>query len=226
MRAKHLRYALIISLMTIIAVSTCSTDAGDGQWIPNGIEYATYFEALGAHSFWTFNTTRGPNDRWGINFTISGFGFQTTPLIICDEFEYQQWTQTGATNQCHFVRSVDYSLHTTVNLSHQSRWYCILINTSPVTLFFSLRLTHYRWTSENPPTTTDIIEGISSLFVYLILIGLIVFVIIPCVCRFSCFRFFRHRTNKNSQSKQGHTPTIIVVTSQEPVNHYAEDEDY
>ncbi|MFX1576892.1 MAG: hypothetical protein ACFFCF_06935 [Promethearchaeota archaeon] len=226
MREPQLRHALLVLCIFIIATSTSSVLAQNGQWVLIGEDYFTYIEPLSGHSSWIFNITHGPNDRWGINCTISGFGFHPATVIICDEPGYHQWIETGNTHQCHFVQAINYSLHTTVDLPHPSQWYFILNNSCPVTLYFSLRLTHYHWATGPTMPPPNPFEGISNLFGYLIIIGLVVFILIPCICRVNCFSLFRWRRNKHPPKKMENPQTIIVVMTPEQLERHAEDDDY
>lgn len=225
MREPQLRHALFMLFIFIIATSTLSVHAQGGQWVLIGDDYFTYIEPLSGHSSWTFNTTHGPNDRWGINCTISGFGFHPTTAIICDEPSYHQWIETGNTHQCQFLQAINYSLHATIDLPHLSQWYFILNNTGPVTLYFSLRITYYHLTTEPTMPPPNLFEGISDLFVYLIIIGLLIFVLIPCICRISCFDLFRWRRNKQPPKKEANSQTIMVVMVPEQLGQHAEDDD-
>jgi hypothetical protein len=213
LRVLHLHYSLILILLILTAVTPCATEARDEQWTSIGNDYQTFFESIAGYSSWTFNATRGPGNRWGINFTISGFGYHSTTLIVCDESEYQYLIQTSATNHCRFVCSVNNSLDTVVDLPYLSQWYLILNNTGPFTLYFSLQITLYQWTTSTLPTLTNSIADISSLFVYLVLIGLILFVFIPCICRMS------------SEKQQQRNQTIIVVMTPDQLERYTDDED-
>ncbi|MFX1582797.1 MAG: hypothetical protein ACFFCJ_11375, partial [Promethearchaeota archaeon] len=77
MKVSSLRISIFL-LMAIISVLIHPLSATDEQWVRINDEYQTYFEPLPGYTKWTFNATRGPNDRWGINFTISGFVFHPT----------------------------------------------------------------------------------------------------------------------------------------------------
>ncbi|MFX1566235.1 MAG: hypothetical protein ACFFCH_09610 [Promethearchaeota archaeon] len=219
---------LRISLMLIIALTSIPIlplSATDEQWVLISVETHTYFESLPGHATWTFNATRGPNDRWAINFTISGFGFHPTTFLVCDESQYHQWQLTGSTFSCHFYQAVNYSLHTTVDLPYQSQWYCVLNNTGPVSLFFSLKLTHYHWAKSTILNSTNPFSGITSLFGYLLIFGIIVLVIIPCICRVSCCGYYRRRSRKEPKTKATTQQPIIVVMTPEYLSPCSVDEE-
>ena len=225
MRGPQLQKHLFLLLILLSVISLYPVNAQDGHWVVVGEDYFTYLETLPGHSAWTFNASRGPNARWGINCTLSGFGFQHATVIICDEAAYQHWVTTGASDQFQFIRHVNYSLHASVDLPHPSQWYFILNNTGPVTLYFSLRLTHYQWNTQITTPSPNLFEGISNLVIYLILLGIILFIIISCVCRFSCCGFFRRSTKNSSSKKESSTPTVILVVTPEQLEQYSEEED-
>ena len=213
MRAQHLHTYLsfVLLLFTIFTLST--VEAFEGYWIATGQDYIGYFEPLPGNSQWTFNASRGPTERWGINFTISGFGLHPTTLLVCDQLQYNHWLDTGTSSHCHYSTTVNYSLHIIVDLPQQSQWYLVVNNTGPIFLFFSLRLTRYQWTNDLPSTPTNPVESLSNLFVDILVIGVIVLIVIPCICRVNCLSFSRRRSKKQVQSKKvNHQTTILVVT--------------
>ncbi|MFX1510529.1 MAG: hypothetical protein ACFFBR_09510 [Promethearchaeota archaeon] len=224
MKVSSLRISIFL-LMAIISVLIHPLSATDEQWVRINDEYQTYFEPLPGYTKWTFNATRGPNDRWGINFTISGFVFHPTTFLICDELQYLQWLQTGSSSGCHLDQSVNYSLHTTVDLSHQSQWYCVLNNTGPVTLYFSLHIIHYQRLEPTTPTPTNPYSGIINLLGYIIILSIIIFVIIPCICRVSCCGYYRRRPKTESKNKESNAQPIIVVLTPENHPYYTDDEE-
>jgi hypothetical protein len=121
---------------------------------------------------------------------------------------------------------VNYSLHTTVDLPYPSQWYCVLNNTGPVTLYFSIHLIHYRRTELTTPTTTIPLNGISSFFVYLVIFGVIVLIIIPCLCRVSCCGYYRRRPRSKERSKETNSqPIIVVLTPEQPPRYFDDEED-
>jgi hypothetical protein len=207
------------------SVYAVPVNAQDGYWVAVSVDYFTNLEILTNHSAWTFNASRGSNDRWGINYTISGFGFHPTTVIICDEDAYRHWIDTGATDQCHFLWHVNYSLHISVDIPHHSQWYIILNNTGPVTLYFSLQLTHYQWSTTSTTPSPNLFEGISNLIVNLVIIGIIVFVLIPCICRFNCFGFFRRKSKGSSSKKEANSQTVILVITPEQLEQYIEEDE-
>lgn len=225
MRGPQLHQSLFLLLLLLSLVSVFPVHAKDGHWVVVGEDYFTYLETLPGHAAWTFNASRGPSARWGVNCTISGFGFHPTTIIICDEDAYQHWVDTGATDRCHFINSVNYNLHTSVDLPHQSQWFFILNNTGSVTLYFSLRLTHYQWSTQSTTQSPNLFEGIGNLIGYIVIIGIFVLIIIPCVCRFSCCGFFRRRTRKSSSNKEPHSQSVILVMTPEQLEHYREEDD-
>ncbi len=137
---------------------------------------------------------------------------------------YHQMIQTGSMDQCHFVSSINHSLHTTVDLPHKSQWYLLINNTGPVTLYFTIRLTYYYWAMD-PSTPSSPLESISRLFIFFVIILLLILIVIPCFCRFSCLGFFRRRTKKHSQNKEVQIQTTIVIMTQEQIEQYNNDED-
>ena len=200
-------------------------NAQDGHWVVVGEDYFTYLDTLSSYSTWAFNASRGPNARWAINCTLNGFGFNPTTVLICDEEAYQHWVTTGSSNECHFICHVNYSLHTSVDLPHHSQWYLILNNPGPITLYFTLRLTHYQWSAQTTTPSPNSFEGISDFFIYFVIIALLLFIILPCICRFSCCGFFRRRTKDSPSKKERSSPTVILVVIPEQLEHYTEEED-
>ncbi|MFX1318411.1 MAG: hypothetical protein ACFE9D_12065 [Promethearchaeota archaeon] len=226
MRAQHLRTYLLLLLLFFVIFTISTVDAYEGYWIATGQDYIGYFEPLLGNSQWTFNASRGPTERWGINFTISGFGLHPTTLLVCDEVDYNQWLDTGSSSHCQYTTVVNYSLHTIVDLPHQSQWYFVLNNTGSLTLYFTLRLTRYQWSTNVPTTPTNPVESLSSLFVYILVIGVIVLIVIPCVCNVSCLGFSRRRSKKQVHTKEVHHQTTILVVTPEQLETFNDDEEH
>jgi len=153
LRVARLQYVLILVFLLFVSVSLCKpVHASDGFWVRKDYDYTGIFQSLGGFEEWNFNTSRGPDDRWVINLTISGYGFSPITVLVCNQLGYDQWKQTGSTNQCAFVEAVMLTLDVAVNLTQQSNWFFVLNNTGAVTLFYTLFITHFKWYTELPPT--------------------------------------------------------------------------
>jgi hypothetical protein len=66
-------------LLILLSVNLCvfyinTTQASQGHWILVDEDYYGFFQSLSSHTQWSFNATRGPDDRWMINLTTSFFG--------------------------------------------------------------------------------------------------------------------------------------------------------
>ena len=228
LRVARLQYALILVFFLFVSVSLCkSVNAGDGFWVRKDYDYAGVFQSLGGYEEWNFNTSRGPTDRWVINLTISGYGFNPTTVLVCNQLGYDHWKQTGSTNQCAFAEAVMIKLDVGVNLTQQGNWLFVLNNTGAVTLFYTLFITHYQWTTELPPTAQ---LGIFSFFEpflgYLIILCIICFIVIPCLCNCSCIGRLRRGSRKKSDGSEIHHHYYLVRQPDSlPAHQIPDDED-
>lgn len=212
MRVARLQYSMILVFFLFVSLSLCkSIHASDGAWIRNDYDYTGIFQSLGGYEEWNFNTSRGPKDRWVINLTISGYGFNPTTVLVCNQLGYDHWKQTGSTNQCAFAEAVMLTLDVAVNLTQQSNWFCVLNNTSAVTLFYTLFITHYQLATELPSTAQpDNFSFFSPFLSYLIIICIVCFIIIPCLCNCSCIGRLRRGPRKKSEDSEIHHHYYLV----------------
>ncbi|MFX1300059.1 MAG: hypothetical protein ACFFAL_00700 [Promethearchaeota archaeon] len=212
MRAARLQYVLILVSLFFVGVSLSkSVYASDGVWVRNDYDYAGLFQSLDGYEEWNFNRLRGPNDRWVINLTIRGYGFNPATVLVCNQLGYDHWNQTGSTNQCAFVEAVIITLDVAVNLSQQSNWYFVLNNTGASTLFYTLFITHFQWSTElPPPTQPDTFSFFGPFLIYFIILGVICFIIIPCLCNCSCIGRWRRGSRKNPKGSEIHNHYYLV----------------
>jgi hypothetical protein len=219
----------ILSIVIIISiVFGQSVAATEGSWQLVDYEYLGLYESLSGNSIWVLNHTRGPDDRWVIDLTISGYGVNPTTVIICDEAGYERWHSTGSTSLCTFVESVNSTLASTVDLTHLSQWYFVMNNTSPAMLYFRLTLARYRWSIEQPITTTsDFLANLGSIIGSLVIIAVVVLFLIPCVCGCGCTRRKRGRRRRTQDSEVHHHYTTYLVVSPDHIDSIGplEDED-
>jgi hypothetical protein len=232
MRVAHLQYVLILAIIIFAGINQNNfVQASEGTWIRNNYDYTGIFQTLAGYEEWNFNTTRGPSDRWVINLTISGYGFNPTTVLVCNQFGYNHWKQTGSTTECALAEAVNLTLDTAVNLTQQSNWFFVLINTSAgtlfYTLFYTLFITHYWWSTELPPTgQPDNYSFFGPLGGYLIILCIICFLIVPCLCNFSCIGRCRRGSRKKGESKEIHHHYHLVEPPDSfPANQILDDEE-
>jgi hypothetical protein len=122
---------------------------------------------------------------------------------------------------------VNLTLDTAVNLTQQSNWFFVLNNTSAVTLFYTLFITHYQWSTELPPTVqSDNHSFFGPLGGYLIILCIICFLIVPCMCNFSCIGRCRRGSRKKDESKDTHHHYHLVESSDSfPAHQIPDDEE-
>lgn len=199
----------------------------EGHWVQIENDYFGYLQSLPGNARWIFNTSRGLNDRWIINFTISGIGFNPTTVLVCNASVYESWLQTSQTHHCLLATPINSSLNAIVDFPYLSQWFFVLNNTSPVTLYFSLRIIHYLWINESTTTpSTDFPTSISSLFSNILLLCILVVVIVPCLCNFSCLSLFRRRSRKRIETEKiYHNQTAIVIITPEQLEQIIQDEE-
>ncbi len=227
-----LRVLRLSLMLIIVSVSFCSfhlamPQASEGYWTLVDEDYFGLLQSLMGHAQWSYSTSRGPDDRWVINLTISYFGFNPTTVLICDQGGFMHWQETGSSSQCQLVHSVNSSLDTSIDLLYYSRWYFVLNNTGPITLYYTLRITHYHWTTATLPTNPlDDFSPFANLIVYVIILGVIVFIIIPCFCNFSCIGRFRRDSKKKRETQEGQQNynTYLIVTPDQ-IQSFIPDED-
>lgn len=95
MRVARLQYALIFVIIIFVGINQNKfVQAREGYWIRNNYDYTGIFQFLARYEEWNFNTTRGPHERWVINLTISGYGFNPITVLVCNQFGYDHWKQT------------------------------------------------------------------------------------------------------------------------------------
>jgi hypothetical protein len=153
-------------------------------------EFQDWLASLPGYGQLYFNATRGPEDLWAINFTVSGTGFNPTVLIVCDDPAYAAWHVNGSTAGCLLVQAVDWAYHTQLVFPHVSLWHLILQNTGAVTLLYSLTVTRYqRATTTTTPTTTNLLGRIGQGVLWLVVVGVVILVVLPWAC--GCRRGFR-----------------------------------
>lgn len=228
MRVARLQYLLVLGIFIFVGFNLSkSVQASEGYWIRNDYDYSGIFQSLSGYEEWNFNATRGPDDRWVINLTISEYGFNPTTVLVCNQLGYDHWKQTGSTNQCELAELVNLTLDAAVNLTQQSKWYFVLNNTGAVTLFYTLFITHYQWISEPPGTMQpDNASFFGSFLGYLIIICVLCFLVIPCVCNYSCIGRWRRGSRKKSEAKEIHNLYYLVTPPESfPASQIPDDEE-
>lgn len=200
-----------------------STHAREGAWVLEDYDYLCYMNYLPSYSQWQFNSTRGPNDLWVINLTISGYSLSPTTVLVCNETGYTEWKNTSSTSACQLVRAVNWSLNTQIELPYQSRWHLILNNTGSVALYFALVIAHFHWYSTPPPTTpTDTISNLSGWF---LIFAALVVILVPCVCGCSCIRRVC-RIGRGSKSEATKPVVVFLNREREDDSLYEEDDSW
>lgn len=228
MRVARLQYVLILAIIIFVGINQSKfVLASEGSWIRNDYDYTGIFQSLAGYEEWNFNTTRGPYDRWVINLTISGYGFTPSTVLVCNQFGYDHWKQTGSTIDCALAEAVNFTFDAAVNLTQQSNWFFVLNNTGAITLFYTLFITHYQWSAELPPTgQPDNYSFFGPLGGYLIILCIICFLIIPCLCNFSCIGRCRRGSRKKGESKEIHHHYYLVEsTDSYPAHQIPDDEE-
>ncbi|MFX0079771.1 MAG: hypothetical protein ACFE8O_11085 [Candidatus Hermodarchaeota archaeon] len=212
MRVARLQYVLMLMIFLFVNVSFYkSVLASNGVWVRTDYDYKGIFQSLDGYEEWSFNRSRGPNDRWVINLTISGYGFNPTTVLVCNQLGYDHWKQTGSTTQCALAEVVIFTLDVAVNLTQQSNWFFVLNNSGAVTLFYTLFITHYQWSTEIPPTAQpDTFSFFGPFIIYLIILCIICFLIIPCLCNCSCIGRWRRGSRKKSEGSEIHHHYYLV----------------
>jgi hypothetical protein len=152
------------------------------DWVPLGVEIQNWLASLPGRSWWQFNATRGPEDLWMINFTVSGTGFSPTVLIVCDDPAYSAWLDNGSTTGCLLIRDIDWAYHTQLVFPHVSLWHLVLQNTGGITLLYSLTVTRYQRATTTPPTTTNLLNRIAQGVLWVVVVGVVVLVVLPWAC--------------------------------------------
>ncbi len=226
MRIPRLSMILILVSVSLCCCHLAPSQASEGNWVFVDEDYYGLFQSLAGHAQWGYNTSRGPDDRWVINLTISYYGFNPTTVLICDQEGFTNWQTTGSISQCQLVQSVNTSLDTSIDFLHHSRWYFILNNTGPVTLYYTLRITHYHWTTDPFPTNPlDDFSSLANLFVYVIIFGVVVFIVIPCICNFSCIGRFRRDKRKQRDHEAQHNYNTYLIVTPEQIQSLIPEED-
>jgi len=173
---------LALSLLLLGVLLLGSPCVADPEWVPVAIEFQNRLALLPGHSQRHFNATRGPEDLWAINFTVSGTGFCPTVLIVCDDPAYTAWLVNGSTAGCLLVHAVDWAYHTQLVFPHVSLWHLVLENTGGVTLLFSLTVTRYQRASTTTATTPNPLDRVSQAVLWVVVIGVVVLVVLPWAC--------------------------------------------
>lgn len=212
LRVTRLQYVLILVFFLFASVNLCKPVlANDGFWVRKDYDYTGFFQSLDGYEEWNFNTSRGPHDRWVINVTISGYGLNPTTVLVCDQLGYDHWKQTSSTTQCVVAEAVMLKLDVAVNLTKLSNWFFVINNTGAVTLFYTLFITHYQWFTEVLPGEQPGFYSFFEPFLsYLIILCIICFIIIPCLCNCSCIGRWRRDSRKKSDGSEIHHHYYLV----------------
>lgn len=84
----YLGLVCIFLAVNVLLVRVSLADPGR-YWHRMDTDIESYFQELPGNSQVVYNVSRGSHALWAINFTVSGFGYCPTTLLVCDADGFQ-----------------------------------------------------------------------------------------------------------------------------------------